>query len=77
MEIFGFPKNRTFLAVFFKNKVLFINGVKEVTRERAYSFLSDNNLEKLVDAYLNLSTLYLDMDLKAFYLVSDGLFLPG
>lgn len=34
-----------------KNKVLFINGVKEVTRERAFSFLSDNNLEKLVGAY--------------------------
>jgi len=34
-----------------KNKVLFINGVKEVTRERAFSFLSDKNLEKLVDAY--------------------------
>lgn len=34
-----------------KNKVLFINGVKEVTRERAFSFLSGKNLEKLVDAY--------------------------
>lgn len=34
-----------------KNKVLFINGVKEVTRERAFSFLSDNNLERLVAAY--------------------------
>ena len=34
-----------------KNKILFINGVKEVTRERAFSFLSDANLEKLVDAY--------------------------
>jgi type I restriction enzyme M protein len=34
-----------------KNKVLFINGVKEVTRERAFSFLSDKNLEKLLDAY--------------------------
>ncbi len=38
------PKNR-------KNKILFINGVKEVTRERAFSFLSDTNLKKLVDAY--------------------------
>ncbi|MGA1825723.1 MAG: type I restriction-modification system subunit M [bacterium] len=34
-----------------KNKVLFINGVKEVTRERAFSFLCEKNLEKLVDAY--------------------------
>ena len=34
-----------------KNKVLFINGVKEVTRERAFSFLSDKNLERLVAAY--------------------------
>lgn len=34
-----------------KNKVLFINGIKEVTRERAFSFLSDQNLEKLVGAY--------------------------
>ena len=34
-----------------KNKVLFINGVKEVTRERAFSFLSDHNLEKLEGAY--------------------------
>lgn len=34
-----------------KKKILFINGVKEVTRERAFSFLSENNLKKLVDAY--------------------------
>ncbi len=34
-----------------KNKVLFINGIKEVTRERAFSFLSDKNLERLVAAY--------------------------
>lgn len=34
-----------------KNKVLFINGVKEVTRERAFSFLSDKNLDRLVSAY--------------------------
>lgn len=34
-----------------KNKILFINGVKEVTRERAFSFLNENNIEKLVDAY--------------------------
>ena len=30
-----------------KKKILFINGVHEVTRERASSFLSDTNLEKL------------------------------
>lgn len=34
-----------------KNKVLFLNGVKEVTREKAFSFLSDKNLERLVSAY--------------------------
>ena len=34
-----------------KNKILFINGVKEVTRERASSFLSDANLDKLVACY--------------------------
>lgn len=36
-----------------KKKVLFINGVKEVTRERAFSFLNEKNLEKLMDAYSN------------------------
>ncbi len=36
-----------------KQKILFINGVKEVTRERAFSFLSDTNLETLVDAYFH------------------------
>ncbi len=34
-----------------KNKIIFINGVREVSRERATSFLSDDNLEKLVAAY--------------------------
>lgn len=34
-----------------KNKIVFVNGVYEVTRERATSFLSDDNLEKLVEAY--------------------------
>jgi len=34
-----------------KNKVLFINGVKKVTRERAFSFLNGENLEKLTAAY--------------------------
>lgn len=36
-----------------KKKILFINGVKEVTRERAFSFLSDKNLTKLVESYFN------------------------
>lgn len=36
-----------------KNKILFINGVKEVTRERAFSFLNDKNLENLVGAYFD------------------------
>lgn len=36
-----------------KNKIVFVNGVHEVTREHATSFLSDNNLNKLVKAYFN------------------------
>ncbi|MDF1690617.1 MAG: class I SAM-dependent DNA methyltransferase [Cycloclasticus sp.] len=34
-----------------KNKVLFINGVEQVTRERAHSSLSDNDLSVLIEAY--------------------------
>ncbi|HAU4024226.1 TPA: SAM-dependent DNA methyltransferase [Legionella pneumophila] len=34
-----------------KNKIVFVNGVHNVIRERATSFLSDDNLEKLVKAY--------------------------
>jgi type I restriction enzyme M protein len=34
-----------------KNKVLFINGVEHVTRERAHSSLSDNDLTVLCEAY--------------------------
>ena len=34
-----------------KNKILFINGVEHVTRERAYSRLSDDNLAALCEAY--------------------------
>ncbi|OSQ35488.1 type I restriction-modification system subunit M [Thalassospira mesophila] len=34
-----------------KNKIVFVNGVYEVTRERATSFLADDNLGKLVEAY--------------------------
>ena len=36
-----------------KNKVLFINGVEHVTRERAHSRLSDDDLSVLYEAYLN------------------------
>jgi type I restriction enzyme M protein len=36
-----------------KNKVLFINAVNEVSRERAQSFLSDQHIEKIVRAYKN------------------------
>lgn len=36
-----------------KNKVLFINGVQHVTRERAHSHLSDNDLAVLCDAYFS------------------------
>lgn len=34
-----------------KNKILFINGVKHVTRERAHSRLSDDDLNVLSEAY--------------------------
>ena len=33
-----------------KHKIVFVNGLHEVTRERASSFLSDDNLEKLIGA---------------------------
>ncbi|EBN9761805.1 SAM-dependent DNA methyltransferase, partial [Salmonella enterica] len=35
-----------------KNKILFINGVEHVTRERAYSRLSDDDLAVLYEAYV-------------------------
>jgi type I restriction enzyme M protein len=38
------PKNR-------RNKVLFINAVNEVTRERAQSFLTDKHIKRIVKAY--------------------------
>lgn len=38
------PKNR-------RGKILFINAVNEVTRERAQSFLTDGHLERVVQAY--------------------------
>lgn len=34
-----------------RNKVLFINAVNEVTRERAQSFLTDDHIERIVAAY--------------------------
>jgi len=34
-----------------RNKILFINAVNEVTRERAQSFLTDDHIERIVRAY--------------------------
>jgi type I restriction enzyme M protein len=34
-----------------KGKILFINAVNEVTRERAQSFLTDNHIDRIVQAY--------------------------
>ena len=34
-----------------RNKILLINAVNEVTRERAQSFLTDGHLKRIVDAY--------------------------
>ncbi len=34
-----------------KGKILFINAVNEVTRERAQSFLKDDHIERVVEAY--------------------------
>jgi len=34
-----------------RNKVLFINAVSEVARERAQSFLTDEHIRRIVDAY--------------------------
>ena len=34
-----------------KGKILFINAVNEVTRERAQSFLTDDHIERVVQAY--------------------------
>jgi type I restriction enzyme M protein len=36
-----------------RNKILFINAVGEVTRERAQSFLTDEHIKRIVDAYRN------------------------
>jgi type I restriction enzyme M protein len=37
-----------------KGKILFINAVNEVTRERAQSFLTDDHIERIVKAYREL-----------------------
>jgi type I restriction enzyme M protein len=34
-----------------RNKVLFINAVNEVTRERAQSFLEEDHIQKILEAY--------------------------
>ena len=34
-----------------KDRILFINAVNEVTRERAQSFLTDDHIERIVTAY--------------------------
>ena len=34
-----------------KGKILFINAINEVTRERAQSFLTDDHIERIVKAY--------------------------
>lgn len=39
-----------------QNKILFVNGVEEVTRERAFSFLNKSNLEQLISAYFSPQT---------------------
>lgn len=37
-----------------RNKIIFINALNEVTRERAQSFLTDKHIKKIVDAYSKL-----------------------
>ena len=34
-----------------RGRILFINAVNEVTRERAQSFLTDDHIERIVDVY--------------------------
>lgn len=34
-----------------RNKILFVNAVNEVTRERAQSFLTDDHIQRIVDTY--------------------------
>lgn len=38
-----------------KGKILLINAINEITRERAQSFLTDNHIERIVQAYKNFS----------------------
>jgi type I restriction enzyme M protein len=40
-----------------RNKILFINAVQEVTRERAQSFLTEPHIDKIVKAYLGFSSI--------------------
>jgi len=44
------PKDR-------KNKILFINAIKEVTRKNAESYLEDRHIEKIAKAYKNYETI--------------------
>ncbi|MEO1667247.1 MAG: class I SAM-dependent DNA methyltransferase [Chloroflexota bacterium] len=41
-----------------KGNILFINAIKEVARERAFSYLTDDHIDRIVDAYRN----YEDID---------------
>jgi type I restriction enzyme M protein len=34
-----------------RGRILFINGINEVSRERAQSFLTDGHIERIVDVY--------------------------
>jgi len=40
-----------------KNKILFIDAKKEVTRKNAVSYLEDNHISKILSAYMNFSTI--------------------
>jgi restriction endonuclease S subunit len=39
-----------------KGRILFINAINDVTRERAQSFLTDEHIERIVTGYKNLTT---------------------
>lgn len=49
---------RSCKSVDMKNKIIFINAIKEVTRKNAESYLEERHIEKIVDAYVSGS----DMD---------------
>ena len=36
-----------------RNKIIFINAIKEVTRKNAESYLEDEHIQKIIDAYLS------------------------